>query len=129
MDLIHRKLLLLLFLAHLLTQLRLSSSYPDFWSATCVLSNTNSSINATNLNALLPSLSSEAAVEEGFLNGTAGESRDRVFGFVARDAIVARDQVWYPDCFLRVANRDFFSILDFSEQYVSTLDPYKRDRD
>ncbi|XXG59557.1 hypothetical protein AAC387_Pa04g1622 [Persea americana] len=91
---------------------------------------TNTSSFGTNLNLLLPSLSSNSTLNYGFYNTSIGQDPNRAYGLVlcrgdatnntcqnctetASDEILSRcpnrsATIWYDDCLLRYSNTNFF---------------------
>lgn len=102
---------------------------------------TRSSVFQTNLNRVLPNLSSIAA-QTGFHNSTLGQTVDTVYALflcrgdvphkVCEDCVSAAAQkvvegcpvqkeaiIWYEECMLRYSNRSIFSLLEVEPRYYS----------
>ncbi|RWR90866.1 cysteine-rich receptor-like protein kinase 10 [Cinnamomum micranthum f. kanehirae] len=97
---------------------------------------TNTNTFSTNLNLLIPSLSSNSTLNYGFYNTSIGQDPNKAYGLVlcrgdatnnicqnciemASDAIQSRcpnrsATIWYDDCLLRYSNTNFFSSLNTS---------------
>ncbi|XP_068667811.1 cysteine-rich receptor-like protein kinase 10 [Aristolochia californica] len=127
---------------YLLLMLGLTSAQQQFYVHDICMGSSNFTVNSTfqtNLNRLLPALSSNTS-RTGFYNTTIGRSPDRIHSLVlcrgdisstsceacvneASQAVTQRcprskgAAIWYELCFLRYSDQDFFSSLDASPRW------------
>ncbi|KAF8395566.1 hypothetical protein HHK36_019516 [Tetracentron sinense] len=127
----------LFFLSTILVHLVLITAQADFVDQGCsnIGNYTTNSTYQMNLNFLMSTLSSNASLNDGFYNSTAGENPDKVYalflcrGDVAPDVcancvnasryeIITRcpnqkkATIWYRDCMLRYSNQSMFRVME-----------------
>ncbi|RWR90870.1 cysteine-rich receptor-like protein kinase 10 [Cinnamomum micranthum f. kanehirae] len=133
---IFSSLLLLIITFHIPTS---NAADPLFVQCDNTANYTNTSTFGTNLNLLLPSLSSNSTLNDGFYNTSIGQDPNEAYGLVlcrgdatddicrnctqtASDEILSRcpnrsATIWYDNCLLRYSNTNFFGSSSTSVWY------------